>query len=70
MAASPPAQAPVAAGCGLGRGDPVGKAVEGETNRRQVPPFGGFETTLASVITVACPTRGFRAAFGAERDGS
>ncbi len=26
----------------------------------------GFETTLASVITVTCPTRGFRAAFGAE----
>jgi 2-oxoglutarate dehydrogenase E2 component (dihydrolipoamide succinyltransferase) len=26
----------------------------------------GFESTLASVITVACPTRGFRAAFGAD----
>jgi len=26
----------------------------------------GFESTLASVVTVACPTRGFRAAFGAD----
>lgn len=26
----------------------------------------GFEGTLASVITVACPTRGFRLAFGAD----
>jgi pyruvate/2-oxoglutarate dehydrogenase complex dihydrolipoamide acyltransferase (E2) component len=26
----------------------------------------GFESTLASVVTVACPTRGFRAVFGAD----
>jgi 2-oxoglutarate dehydrogenase E2 component (dihydrolipoamide succinyltransferase) len=51
---------PVAASGVSTRSEPLSRAkrTEGKYLR------SGFESTLASVITVACPTRGFRAAFG------
>jgi pyruvate/2-oxoglutarate dehydrogenase complex dihydrolipoamide acyltransferase (E2) component len=52
--------APVAASGVPIRSEPLSRAkrTEGKYLR------SGFESTLASVVTVACPTRGFRAAFG------
>ena len=61
-------------GRGGGRSAPVGATgvgVRAEPLSRAKRTEGkylrsGSESTLASVVTVACPTRGFRAAFGAD----
>jgi pyruvate/2-oxoglutarate dehydrogenase complex dihydrolipoamide acyltransferase (E2) component len=53
---------PVAASGVSTRSEPLSRAkrTEGKYLR------SGFDSTLASVVTVACPTRGLRAAFGAD----
>ena len=57
-----PAARPVAASGVATRSEPLSRAkrTEGKYLR------SGFETTLASVITLACPTKGFRQVFGAD----
>ena len=54
--------APVAASGVAVRSEPLSRAKRTEAKYLR----SGFESTLASVVTVACPTRGFRAAFGAD----
>jgi 2-oxoglutarate dehydrogenase E2 component (dihydrolipoamide succinyltransferase) len=57
---APASKKPVAASGVASHSEPLSRAkrTEGKYLR------SGFESTLASVITVACPTRGFRSKFG------
>jgi pyruvate/2-oxoglutarate dehydrogenase complex dihydrolipoamide acyltransferase (E2) component len=60
VAASP--SRPVAASGVAVRSEPLSRAKKTEGKYLR----SGFESTLASVVTVACPTRGFRQALGAD----